>query len=1163
MKGKLLIVSALLAGSLTASAQWTEPVPEATPLAVDDTLYLYNVGAKMFFTQGNAWGTQASVGNTGLKVIISKYLLEEGAEWDGVTYEIKDSVATQSAIKNLFIDSEEALFVDRAAQANYLFSIVENGSYYRITGAPDNPVYNSIAYPDLYAGVKIEDGVVNTVIFPFLSAEEANIDWIFVSPAEYQRVVPLKAAYEASLLLKAQLENAASYTVDVAAEQAVYDNTSSTVEELNAATESVKKKIAEAQAGKATPDNPAFFTDLLANPRFEDGTATGWSGTAPEIQYNVGEHYNKTFDTYQKVKGLQQGVYGVRVKGYYRDGGYDAAYESLLAGTTTLNALLYGIADGDTLTVPLMSIFDGATATADEIVEGGTDVVCPTSCVDQNVWVPNMRYSANLYFQGGKYAGNEVIIPVATGDSLILGVKKTTGIGSDWCAFDDFELVYYGNSADSYKLILRKAINDLKEYPEDTKAQKSLLEDYNNLSSLLSTANTNEEVMAAVETVNSTAAALAENIAAYAAFDVVYEEAATENAAGTLTGSTAEELNDYLMEMENATEIGELSTEEINAASEKISSLLEQARKESIGVGTKIVFTNPDFSQGATGWEGAPEVENGVAEKYNTVFDCYQTLTDVPNGVYMLEASAFYRNGSNDAAAADYELTNYNDNVSTFIYINDSKQAVWNVMKDGSEEALRSGTGSLDDYQNSYSALYTPNGRAGANEYFNTAQKYKNSMYGIVTDNTIRFGIKNEATTPNARWSAFDNFVLTYKGTDASVLADVLQAQIDAANTILDNDVYCSAATKQALLDKISESETAIAEKDGTKMMALCSELAAAVDALNASIAVYATLGEKAEELSIALDEYSSTASEAALSNAIDLLDELDASRESGAYTDEEANAKVADVDAAITALKLPADDPSDDNPVDFTNLIVNPNYENNDNTGWAGTVPAVSYYCAEQYNKTFDYYQVISGIPNGTYEVTVQGFYRAGFADGEYTNFTENPEGTANAFLYAKSGDVTSSVALTHAFAEASEEMIGGNESSITVTDDEGFETYYYIPNNMEAASLYFDVDKYNSNKVIVKVTDGTLTIGIKKDVTINGDWTIYRNWTLTSYGSDSQRVPDEDASGIEGVDVAAASSVAYYSVNGARIAAPQKGINIVKSVVNGKVQIKKILVK
>jgi hypothetical protein len=114
-----------------------------------------------------------------------------------------------------------------------------------------------------------------------------------------------------------------------------------------------------------------------------------------------------------------------------------------------------------------------------------------------------------------------------------------------------------------------------------------------------------------------------------------------------------------------------------------------------------------------------------------------------------------------------------------------------------------------------------------------------------------------------------------------------------------------------------------------------------------------------------------------------------------------------------------------------------------------------------------------------------------------------------------------------------------------------------------MEAASLYFDVDKYNSNKVIVKVTDGTLTIGIKKDVTINGDWTIYRNWTLTSYGSDSQRVPDEDASGIEGVDVAAASSVAYYSVNGARIAAPQKGINIVKSVVNGKVQIKKILVK
>ena len=33
-----------------------------------DTMYLYNVGAKAYFTEGNSWGTLASVGDEGLKV---------------------------------------------------------------------------------------------------------------------------------------------------------------------------------------------------------------------------------------------------------------------------------------------------------------------------------------------------------------------------------------------------------------------------------------------------------------------------------------------------------------------------------------------------------------------------------------------------------------------------------------------------------------------------------------------------------------------------------------------------------------------------------------------------------------------------------------------------------------------------------------------------------------------------------------------------------------------------------------------------------------------------------------------------------------------------------------------------------------------------------------
>ena len=76
---KLLVLSTLLlVGSGVANAEVkdgvrVQPQPAKTQGFVasettDTYYYLYNVNAKLFFTEGNAWGTQASVGYTGLKV---------------------------------------------------------------------------------------------------------------------------------------------------------------------------------------------------------------------------------------------------------------------------------------------------------------------------------------------------------------------------------------------------------------------------------------------------------------------------------------------------------------------------------------------------------------------------------------------------------------------------------------------------------------------------------------------------------------------------------------------------------------------------------------------------------------------------------------------------------------------------------------------------------------------------------------------------------------------------------------------------------------------------------------------------------------------------------------------------------------------------------------
>jgi hypothetical protein len=117
---KLLVLSALcLSGSYAFAVDenvWTAPVlptpPAVTEFAefeYDTELYLYNVGAKLFFAQGNAWGTQVSVGTTGN---VSIFLQAEGL--DGV------SLWTNNCSKGngyyVFTDSKTGAFVDLGDQ---------------------------------------------------------------------------------------------------------------------------------------------------------------------------------------------------------------------------------------------------------------------------------------------------------------------------------------------------------------------------------------------------------------------------------------------------------------------------------------------------------------------------------------------------------------------------------------------------------------------------------------------------------------------------------------------------------------------------------------------------------------------------------------------------------------------------------------------------------------------------------------------------------------------------------------------------------------------------------------------------------------------------------------------------------------------------------------
>ncbi len=176
---------------------------------------------------------------------------------------------------------------------------------------------------------------------------------------------------------------------------------------------------------------------------------------------------------------------------------------------------------------------------------------------------------------------------------------------------------------------------------------------------------------------------------------------------------------------------------------------------------------------------------------------------------------------------------------------------------------------------------------------------------------------------------------------------------------------------------------------------------------------------------------------------------------------------------------------------IDPNGLIVNPNFDYG-TTGWEGS-PTVNYSEAEKYSTNFDVYQTITGLEEGCYVLSCQGFYRAG-GDGPNTAATSRNNGTEklNAVLYGTSSLGTYSTPLMSIFEEAGKV---GNVGATPTTVN-----YGYVPNDMESAHYYFTAGLYYPNSVEVEVgSDGKLTIGVKKETLLSADWTAFDTFTLT----------------------------------------------------------------
>lgn len=176
--------------------------------------------------------------------------------------------------------------------------------------------------------------------------------------------------------------------------------------------------------------------------------------------------------------------------------------------------------------------------------------------------------------------------------------------------------------------------------------------------------------------------------------------------------------------------------------------------------------------------------------------------------------------------------------------------------------------------------------------------------------------------------------------------------------------------------------------------------------------------------------------------------------------------------------IKIGTEDATLEKPQDVSYLITNPDFDiirdENGNKrhlrGWEGE-PTANNSCAEKYNTTFDVYQEKTGLPNGKYRVSCQGFYRAGGGDSK-------DKDTKNAVLYANDNQTP----------------------LMNILEEEG--NYSVKPNNMAQAQESFSAGLYKNNSVEVTVVDGTLRFGIKKSKQIAADWTIFDTFRLEYLG-------------------------------------------------------------
>ena len=1177
MRTKLLVLSALWLVGLGAYAanlvERTAPVePEsaliddvstidktAQDFVVGDAYVIYNKGAEKYYYQGNAWGTQAT--GSADEAMIVRFVMPNGKSLNDKALWLRNYVPTQSQWRTAFITTGDgrvggvfgtgtaALFVDNNdGDAALLWVEASGDKTYRISISESN----SAAQPEgLFLGIDansdgVDSGEPGTAIMPKLAeGEGVSLDWEFYAVPEWTAYFQAKDIFDKSEALKKQIEAAEAAGIDVSAAVAVYNDANSSISQMDESIQALLDAMASG-VSNGTAENPADATALIKNPNFDDASYDGWDGTAPNMTgsgshgpANVAEHYNKTFDTYQTLTGLPNGVYAMKAHTFFR-GTLDDYLNNL---NQNCYPYLYAVTS-DTL----KALFNNAWAPLNtESMAGDTEfgtTASESSTVlnGQTVYIPNDPSAFRLYEERGMYETN-LFFEVTDGQAT-LGIKKDNLEGTtDWAVFDTFTLKFYGNEAASFQKWVELSA---PTFAEGIVCTASYLEAYQKAVGAGKATN-RAEAIAAIEAIKAEAAPLQQNISLWNTLQQVVDS-------GMQTVIKYDYLLDYgIAAMDDLSEYCEmtfidevlpalaLTNEELLTEIAKVRGWMEEvtdAAKSALKDGDDVTeyITNPGFENGTAGWtvvsEGGGNVQLGgnaanhcFEAWHSTNFDIYQEVKNLPVGVYELSVKGYmrYKDGT-EAIGYKGETP---ENVPIYVYANDSKTQFANWFDYPKEVGFYVGVDAASTVLTDNDGYEYPDNMTAASIAFGEGG-YMKSAVALVAQagDVLRIGVKG---TPEAAefWPIWDDFHLTYRAFNV----DVVKPALEDALSSIDLEQAMGKSVKEKAQGVQATALTALESGAGSDMFKSLSEVFAVNEEISTSVALFAKLSTSIEDLQAVIS--TSKAIPATISEANALVGNIQSGIEAGSLENEDAEDYLNQISVMLVKLGIPAEvaEASDENPIDLTSVIRTPSFENEEGTnsfdGWTGAGynfgnddTQKGALALEYWEKVFDLTQEIVGLPNGTYKLTVNAYER-----------TSNP-----AFLYATSGEQTYSVELQ------------ALEESATIND-------------MVSAALAFADGSY-LNELIIKVTDEKLRIGIRKDENSSNDWVILDNFTLTYYGENSAReLSGDELAGIQGVIDVPTVSVEFFTLDGRKVNAAQKGILIQKTIQsNGSVAIRKV---